>query len=53
MVTIQEIMPYVIGALGGFSITCLFFAVEYGKLGKKVEELEKKYGSEEAVKGED
>ena len=49
MVTIQEIMPYIIGALCGSCVTCLLFAVEYGKLGKQVDELEKKYGSEEAA----
>lgn len=49
MVTIQEILPYVIGALCGSSVTCLLFAVGYGKLGKQVEELEKEYGSEEAA----
>lgn len=49
MVTIQEILPYVIGALCGSSVTCLLFAHGYGKLAKDVEELEKKYANEEVV----
>lgn len=49
MVTIQEILHYVIGALCGASITCLLFAHGYGKLAKEIEELEKEYENEEVV----
>ena len=47
MVTIQEILPYVIGALCGSSVTCLLFARGYGKLAKGIEEAEAKEATED------